>query len=79
MPPRGPASLTADHCSWTVDGRGGQAERGGERKGDGWAGELSVVQALHAFLCHSRSDTSGTVLDEGEWREEPGERVLLKA
>lgn len=53
-------------------GGGGQAERGGE-----WAGELSVVQAPRAFVCHSRSDTSGTVLDEREWREEPGEWVLL--
>ena len=36
-----------------------------------------MVQALRVFLCHSRSDTSGTVLDEREWREEPGECVLL--
>ena len=42
--PRVPSSLTADCCSWMVDGRGGQAERGGEREGDRWAGELSVVQ-----------------------------------
>ena len=31
-----------------------------------------------AFICDSRSDTSGTVLDEREWPEEPGECVLLK-
>lgn len=40
-------------------------------------GRRTVVQALRVFLCHSRSDTSGTVLDEREWPEEPGECVLL--
>lgn len=61
-----------------MDGRGGQVEHGGEREGDRWAGELSVVQAFCAFICDSRSDTSRTVLDEREWPEGPGECVLLE-